>query len=265
MTTFRIAGIPKPAQIGLLLAGTAAAVVTGRLMRKRSSGPSERLAAAMLDTTLLESARRDSHAAPLLAITACAGYIVHLLEESAADSGLARSTAGAVGTSSKVVHPYSGATASVFTQQVQPDEELVFKLDFNGVCHVRGARTVGPVRLAGITPSRRVHDLVQIDLGEQYTVQIETDMSVADFVATGSNRIQGDMTLEDGCGNAGRLTVQGDGSVTGPLRNGSQVFGRFAGSIAGGIQFLSFHNEGRNDARNDAGHNTSGVPGDSTA
>ena len=49
---------------------------------------------------------------------------------------------------------------------------------------------------------------MQIDLGDQYTVQIETDLDVADFVATGSNRIQGDITLDDGAReHAGKLTV----------------------------------------------------------
>jgi len=243
MSTFRPAAIPKPAQIGLVVIGTAAAIVTGRLLRKRNSGPSERLAAALLDTTLLESARRDAHLKPLEAITACIRYIAHLMKESTADSGLPRSTPDASGSSFRMSHPYSGAEACVFTQRTRPNEELVFTMEFSGICSLRGARTVSPMRLAGLTPSRKVHDQVQIDLGDQYTIQIETDLSVADFVATGSNRIQGDMTIEDGRGNAGRLTVQPDGSVTGSLRNGVMLLGRFSGSLAAGIEFLSFHNQ----------------------
>jgi hypothetical protein len=165
--------------------------------------------------------------------------MAHLIIESAADSGLARSTPN--GSSCKISHPYSGATATVFTQRSRPDEALVFTMEFSGVCSVRGARTVSPIRLSGITPSRNVQDRVQVDLGDQYTVQMETDLSIADFVATGSNRVQGDITIDDGRGNAGGLTVQPDGSITGSLRNGVQVLGRFTGSLAGGIQFLSFH------------------------
>lgn len=244
MTFTTTARIPKPAQIGLLLCGTAAAVVAGRLLRKRDTGPSERLALALLDTDLLDAVRRDAAENPELAITACAGYLVQLLKQSAAGAGPTRSPDDAAGASCKRVHPYSGARASVLIERTRPEESLVFALDLDGVCTVRGVRTIGSMRLSGITPARSVQEQVQFNTADPlpYTVQIETAFSVADFVATGSNRIVGEMTLEDSRANTGSLTVQPDGSVSGSLCRGDKTLGRFTGSILprNGIQYLAF-------------------------
>jgi hypothetical protein len=233
--------VPKPAQIGLFLGGVAAIVASSRLLRKRNAGAAERLAAALLNTAQLESARRDAHGKPEQSIIACIGYIAHLTTETGVSAGKSRQDPAEAGC--RQTHPFSGARASVITDRSKPEEAVIYTLDFDGVCSVRGARSVGPVRLAGVTPARRLQDRVQIDLGDQYTVQFETDFNVADFIATGSHGVQGEMTAEDNRGATCTLSVNSHGDVTGSMRKGGRLVGRFAGTLGTetDIQFLAFH------------------------
>ncbi len=241
--------VPKAAQAGILIAGVLTGAAITRLLRLRTTTVAEQLAASLLDTLLLERALESSATAPQTAMYLCTSYAAKLIADTAGQPIVGKGKKGAdIPTTHHAVHPYSGAVAdvSIVKDATTAKDNLIYLLDLQSIVSLRGMRTVDPMRTLNLMPVRPTRDQVQFDFANGYTVQIDSQLTVSDFVATGANKVQGSLTISDNKSFTANLFILADGTVSGPVRRGcSDVIGKFAGCITN-IQYIPFR-EGAGD------------------
>ncbi|MBC7528812.1 MAG: hypothetical protein H7308_14860 [Chthonomonadaceae bacterium] len=241
--------IPKFAQATALLTLAAGGVVLSRFFNTRNVNGAERLTNALLDTESLQAAaRRNPEEASAQMLADCAAYAVRFAFLAAEGVGPVNRYEDAGGTSRTHTHPYTRAVATVLTENNTEKQTLTYAVSIPDVAEVRGTRTIGQVRLSGLSPARPIPETLQITLGSNeedgYSAQIESELEVADYLVTGRVHLSGSTTLRDNVGNVGRVNIAYDGSVSGTITRDAHVIGRFEGQVNSGIQYRQYQLEG---------------------
>jgi hypothetical protein len=249
--------VPKRSDIAklALLGGLAVGgLIAQRFMSARKVSAAERLAEALLDTEPLRAASRLLPDSTEKALSQCASYLVNVAYRAAEGLGVTSGPEDPVGYSRTHTHPYTGATATVLTEDrkrntISSEEGasetvksscLTYAVTLPETGEVRGTRTIGGVRPSGISLARPTPETVQISLKDGYTAQIETEFEVADSLVTGQVRIFGAATMRDNHGNVGRLNIAQDGLISGTITREARVIGRFEGHAAHGLRFQQY-------------------------
>ncbi|MCS6777353.1 MAG: hypothetical protein RMJ43_11590 [Chloroherpetonaceae bacterium] len=232
------------ARIALLAGAAVGGLIASRYFVARRINPGERLADALLDTTPLLEGRHHLSDTPEKALAACASYLIHVAYRATEALGVSGKSEDPVGYSRTHTHPYTQVTATVLTEATTPDLKYTYAVQIPDVGEVRGTRTVGSLRMSGLSPVRPITDVVQITLAEGYTAQIETEFEAADFLVTGRSRLFGAVTLRDNATNVGRINIAPDGCVTGTVTRDNRIVGRFEGQVSTGIHFRQNQIEG---------------------
>jgi hypothetical protein len=232
------------ARIAFVAAAVAGGLIASRYFSTRKVNAAERLADALLDTETLKEGVHNLSEASEKALAACATYLVSVANKAAEAVGASGGTEDTVGYSRTHTHPYTQVTATVLTEAMSPEQRLTYAVTIPDVGEVRGTRSVGTLKMSGLSPARPAVDTVQITLNKDYTAQVVTEFEVADYLVTGRSRLFGAATLRDSEGNVGRINIAHDGTVNGTVTRDAHVIGRFEGQVATGVRFRQNQIEG---------------------
>jgi hypothetical protein len=86
-------------------------------------------------------------------------------------------------------------------------------------------------------------DTVTIRYDNGYSARIESDLEFASNllqVIGPRTQVSGVAHLSDNRGNVGRLQIEQDGAIGGTITRGSNVVGRFEGSLNEGLTFKQY-------------------------
>ena len=219
-------------------------LVASRYLGARKITGAERLAEALLDTERLRDANTKLQTSSEAALAGCAAYLLNYAYRASEGIGTAPLTEAMPGYSRTHTHPYTKAAATVLSEAKVTQPTLTYAVTVPEVGDVRGTRHVGALHFSGLYPSRPVPDTVQISLADGYTVQIETQFEVPDYLVMGRNRLFGAADVRDNRGNVGRLNIANDGTITGTVTRDARVIGRFEGQVANGLNFRQYQIEG---------------------
>ncbi|MGC8668470.1 MAG: hypothetical protein ACP5VE_10190 [Chthonomonadales bacterium] len=226
-----------------VVAGGAAVASAGvRYAAGKRMNASERLAEALLDTARLTEALRYSEAEPEAALAACAAYLLNTTYV-AAEGVTTIPAVDPVGYERTAGSPGLSATAKVITTAHEPEMRWQFEVEIPGVGRATGSRRLLRSRFTGLQNCMRTPDTLSVRLDNGYTANIETDLEFANSLVALPGRnpsLFGTAALSDNRGNVGRLRIEPSGEVSGTVTRGTEIVGRFEGSLAGGMSFRQY-------------------------
>ncbi len=231
---------PSVGQVALLAGAALTSVVAVRYLGSQKANAAARLTEGLLDTTRLQSAAAHLPDASDLALADCAGYLLSAALRAASGIGMARGEDDPIGFNRTERHSFTQAVATVRTESAAPERSLNYAVSIPEVGEVRGMRRIGSLQLVGFIPAHPTPDIVQIVLADGYTAQIETELSTAENMVVGRERVFGSLAMHDNQGNAGTLQIGFDGGLTGTITRDSRIVGRFEGKITEGLRFTRY-------------------------
>ncbi len=231
-----IAKKPLFFQMSLLLGAAAGGMLVARYINARQINGAERLADALLQTDTLLTADQHLPQNTPDALASCVAYFVQAAYHASEGMGLAGRTEDPLGHERVKVHPYTNATAMVITEAIEKDSVLTYTLTLPSKAEVRGTKRVGVERLSGAMPLCSVPERMEITLGD-YSVQLESEMEVGDYLVYGKVRLMGSLSVRDTAGNVGRIHIAEDGKVTGTMTRDQKITGRFDGHTESGVYY----------------------------
>ncbi len=232
----------KVAGVVAVAGGAAVATAGARYVGSKRINAAERLGQALLDDTRLEEASQLTSSESEAALAACAAYLINVAHQSAAGI-TGPPTVDAIGYERKVSNDKSRAVATVITTAHEPEARWQFDVDFPGVAHVNGSRRLISSRFAGPKVHMRTPDTVSIKFDNGYFASIESDMEFNGHllnVKGPRTQVYGSASLSDNRGNVGRLKIESNGNVSGTVTRGSEIIGRFEGSLSDGLTFQQY-------------------------
>ncbi len=227
--------------VAAIAGGAAVAAAGARYATSKRINAAQRLGEALIETDRLADALKYSDLEPEAALAACAVYLINVAHDAA--SGIsAPPTIDPIGNERKVTSFDGSITASVITTAHEPQARWQFEVDSPGIGRVSGSRRLISSRFTGPKVSMQTPDTVSIRLVNGYFANIESDLEFTGNIfaiplAGQVTTVFGGASLSDSHGNVGRLKIEPNGMVSGTITCGTEVVGRFEGSISEGIQF----------------------------
>lgn len=229
----------------IVAGGAAAATAGARYAASRRINAAERLGVALLDTQRLEEAARYSAGESEAALAACAAYLINVAHQAA--EGISGPPAvDTIGFERKVSSERSNVTASVITTAHEPESRWQFEVEIPGVARVSGSRRLTSAKFTGTKVHMRTPDTVSIRFDNGYTASIESDLEFTSNllqVIGQRTRLHGKASLSDNRSNVGRLQIDPNGEVIGTVTRGTDIVGRFEGSLLDGVTFRQYLGE----------------------
>jgi hypothetical protein len=229
--------------LGVAAVGAGAAAVTAgaRYFGSKRHNAAEKLAAALLEVARLEDAARLSATETEAALAACAAYLINASHEAA--SGITGPpTIDPVGTERKLTSDRYDARATVITTTHEPESRWQFEVEYPSIARVSGSRRLKSSKFTGPKVSMQTPDTLSIRFENGYLVNIESDMEFSTNVLnpTSRTKITGNAWLSDNRGNVSRLKIDNNGEVSGTITRGTEIVGRFEGSLHEGLTFRQY-------------------------
>jgi len=222
--------------------GAAVATAGARYMGSKRINAAQRLGEALLDIEQLEKAARYTAAESEAALAACAAYLINMAHQAAAGiSG--PPTIDAIGFERKIRSEKSGATATIITTAHEPEARWQFDVEVPGIARISGSRRLKSSRFSGPKVHMQTPDTISIRFENGYFASIESDMEFSgNLLAVTGPRTQifGSASLSDNRNNVGRLRIEPNGEVSGTVTRGTEIVGRFEGSLAEGVTFRQY-------------------------
>jgi hypothetical protein len=211
-------------------------------MNSKRINASERLGVALLDTERLLEASRYSEGESEAALAACAAYLVNVAHQAAA--GISGPPAlDPVGFERTVRSENTTGVVIVTTTAHEPESRWQFEVTVPGVVRVTGSRRLTSSRFAGPRVTMSTPDTVSMRFDNGYAARIESDLEFASNllqIVGPRTQVSGTAHLSDNRNNVGRLQIDREGEVTGTITRGSDIVGRFEGSLDEGITFRQY-------------------------
>src|SRR5579872_99504 len=237
--------ILRKAIVATAVAGGAAVATAGaRYAGSKRINAAQRLGEALLDTSRLEEASRYTANESEAALAACAAYLINVAYHAAA--GIAGPpTVDAIGFERKIKNERSGANATVITTAHEPEARWQFEVESPGVARISGSRRLISSRFTGPKVHMRTPDTVSIRFDNGYFASVESDLEfsgnlLAVPLSRSQTQVYGSASLSDNRGNVGRMKIEANGDVSGTVTRGSEIVGRFEGSLAKGVTFQQY-------------------------
>ena len=222
--------------------GAAVATAGARYYGSKRINAAEKLGAALVDSAHLEEAAKYGAEESEAALAACAAYLINLAHQSA--SGITGPPAiDSVGFERKIVNDRNNATASIITTAHDPEARWQFDVDIPGTARVSGSRRLKSSRFAGTKVHMQTPDTVSIRFDNGYVANLESDLEFDGSLlptSGGRTRVYGEAMLSDNRRNVGRMKIEHNGMISGTITRGSDVIGRFEGSLGEGITFRQY-------------------------
>ncbi len=226
----------------VVAAGATAATAGARYVNSKRINAGEKLGKALLDTQRLEEAGSYSASESEAALAACAAYLINVAYNAA--SGISGPPAmDAVGYERKVSSERSSAVASIITTAHEPDTRWQFDVEIPGVGRISGSRRLTSAKFSGARMHMRTPDTMSIRFENGYVANIESDLEFSGGLlpfAGPRTMISGSASLSDNRGNVGRLRIESSGEVSGTITRGTDIVGRFDGSLEEGVTFRQY-------------------------
>jgi len=236
--------ILRRALAAAVVAGGAAVATAGaRYVGSKRINAAERLGQALLDTARLEEAARYAESESEAALASCAAYLINVAHQAA--SGISGPpTVDAIGYERRITSDRSDATATVITTAHEPEARWQFDVTLPGVARVSGSRRLVSSRFTGPKVHMRTPDTVSIRFDNGYFASIESDLEFSGNLLAASlkprTQIHGSASLSDNRSNVGRIRIEPSGEVTGTVTRGTEIIGRFEGSLEEGVTFRQY-------------------------
>ena len=228
--------------VAAVAGGAAVATAGARYVGSKRINAAERLGEALLDSGRLEEAANLTGSESEAALAACAAYLINVAHQAAAGI-TGPPTVDAIGYERKVTDDRSRSVATVITTAHEPEARWQFDVDVPGVAHVSGSRRLISSRFSGPKVHMRTPDTVSIKFDNGYFASIESDMEFSGHLLNMKGprtQIYGSASLSDNRGNVGRLRIEANGMVSGTVTKGTEIIGRFEGSLADGLTFQQY-------------------------
>lgn len=228
----------------VLAGGAALATAGARYATSKRINAAEKLGEALLDTSRLEEASRYSASESEAALAGCAAYLINVAYQAAA--GISGPPAiDPIGFERKVSPRKCGTgSASVITTAHEPEARWQFEVESPGVARISGSRRLKSSRFAGPKVHMTTPDTVSIRFDNGYVANIESDLefsaNLLSMPLSSKTTVFGSASLSDNRGNVGRMRIEPNGDVTGTVTRGTEVVGRFEGSLAEGVTFRQY-------------------------
>jgi hypothetical protein len=232
----------KALGVAAVAGGAAVATAGARYVGSKRINAAERLATALLDGKRLEEAASYTSAESEAALAACAAYLINTAHQAAAGI-TGKPQIDAIGFERKVRNDKTGASASVITTAHEPEARWQFDVEIPEVARVSGSRRLISSRFAGPKVHMRTPDTVSIRFDNGYFASIESDLEFnGNLLPMAGPRTQvfGSASLSDNRGNVGRMRIEPGGEVSGTVTRGSDIIGRFEGSLGEGVTFRQY-------------------------
>ncbi len=234
--------VRQAVRMAVLAGGAAAATAGVRYAGSKRINAADRLGRALLDTERLLDASQYSDTESEAALAACSAYLVNVAHQAAV--GISGPPAlDPVGFERTVRSDDSTATAIVTTTAHEPESRWQFEVTVPAVVRVTGSRRLTSSRFSGPRVKMSTPDTVSIRFENGYSARIESDLEFASNllqVVGPRTQITGAVHLSDNRSNVGRLQIDHNGEVTGTITRGSNIVGRFEGSLESGITFKQY-------------------------
>lgn len=222
--------------------GAALATAGARYVGSKRINAAQRLGEALLDTHELEKAAGFSASESEAALAACAAYLINMAHQAAAGiSG--PPTIDAIGFERKIKSEKSHATATIITTAHEPEARWQFDVEVPGVARISGSRRLKSSRFTGPKVHMQTPDTLSIRFENGYFASIESDLEFSgNLLAIAGPRTQifGSASLSDNRNNVGRLQIAPSGEVSGTVTRGTEIVGRFEGSLSEGMTFRPY-------------------------
>lgn len=229
-------------KMAVVAGGAAAATAGARYAGSKRINAAERLGHALVDTQRLTEAAGYCEQETEAALAACSVYLINVAHQAAAGISGPPSL-DAVGHERTVQSEDGKASAVVTTTSHEPEARWQFEVTVAGIVRVSGSRRLAASRFTGPRVKMSTPDTVTIRFDNGYSARIESDLEFASNllqVVGPRTQVYGVAHLSDNRGNVGRLQVAQDGLVSGTITRGSNVVGRFDGSLSEGLTFKQY-------------------------
>lgn len=227
------------------LAGGAALLnASARYASSKRMDASQKLADALLQIDRLKEASEIPDNETEAALAACSAYLINVAHQAA--HGIAGPPSfDSIGVEKTAKSADGITTATVITTALEPETRWQFELEATGIGRVSGSRRLTSARFTGHKVSMRTPDTVSIRLENGYFASIESDLEfsgnlLAAPLVGNATAVFGSASLSDNRGNVGLLKIAPDGSISGTVTRGSDIVGRFEGSLRTGMEFVQY-------------------------
>jgi hypothetical protein len=235
--------ILKKALGAAVVAGAGAVGVAGaRYAGSKRINAAARLGEALLDTGRLEEASRFTASESEAALAACAAYLINVAHQ-AAHGITGPPSIDPIGFERKVNGDRDGSSATIITTAHEPEARWQFDVEIPDVGRVSGSRRLASSKFKGPKVHMRTPDTVSIRLDNGYFASIESDLEFNGSllpITAPRTQVFGSASLSDNRGNVGRLKIEGNGEITGTVTRGTEIVGRFEGSLGSGMTFRQY-------------------------
>lgn len=232
--------LAKNSPLSLLLFTTAlvGAGAVSRYISQKNSCSAKTLADGLLDTGPLRQLTNLESEPPENLLAACAIYMLRVSFWSARN-GLSGGCEDPAGYNRVAKHPYTQDKVTVLTEENRPDSILTYAVKIRDMGVVRGTRKVSPIHFGGVMPVREMPDSMQINLGSNYSVQIEALLEAQESYFSSQAKPMGTVVLHDNMGCVARLRIASDGSLSGTITKSGRVVARMHGNGPSSFQFTT--------------------------
>ncbi len=232
--------LAKNSPLSLLLFTTAlvGAGAVSRYISQKNGCSAKTLADGLLDTGPLRQLTNIESEPPEKLLAACAIYMLRVSFWTARN-GLAGGCEDPAGYNRVAKHSYTQDKVTVLTEENRPESILTYAVKIHDVGVVRGTRKVSTIHLGGGMPVRKMPDSMQINLGNNYSVQIEAQLEAQESFFSSQAKPMGTVVLHDNMGCVARLRIAPDGSLSGTITKSGRIVGRMNGTGPGSFQFIT--------------------------
>ncbi len=229
----------RVAAIASVGAATAAA---GRYFSSRRVNAAQRLGEALLEDDHLREAQRYSDTESEAALASCAAYLINAAHY--ASEGIVGPPANdPIGYERRVQHKGGGAFSSIITTAHEPEMRWQFQTEIPGIGQISGSRRLTNIGISKLSTQMKTPDTMSIRLPNGYSATLESDLKLSGPLLTvpwKKSTPHGVISLSDNKGNVGRLEILNGGQIQGTITRGSEIVGRFDGSLVNGLQFHQY-------------------------
>jgi hypothetical protein len=234
--------LKRLAGAAIVAGGAAAATAGARYAASKRINAAERLAEALIDTGRLDEAAEISGAEPEGALAACAAYLINTAYN-AAIGITGPPTVDQIGMERRARSERGDVTATVVTTAHEPESRWQFDVDASGVARVSGSRRLTSSKFVGPKVQMATPDTLSIRFNNGYYVNIESDLQFSSNLLQmvgAKTRLFGSASLSDNRRNVARLQIDPNGEISGTCTRGTDIVGRFEGSLSEGITFRHY-------------------------
>jgi hypothetical protein len=234
----------KALGVAAIVGGAAVATAGARYAGSKRINAAQRLGEALLETSRLEEASRYTENESEAALAACSAYLINVAHQAA--TGITGPPAiDPIGFERKLKAERGDGTATVITTAHEPEARWQFDVEAPGIGRISGSRRLSSSRFTGPKVHMRTPDTVSIRFDNGYFASIESDLEfsgnlLAVPLAGHKTHIYGSASLSDNRGNVGRMKIEPSGEVSGTVTRGSEIVGRFEGSLLEGVTFRQY-------------------------